>query len=107
MKYVSDRYAGEPYAPISIPQGASFADMVALKAAQLCAADRGLISMQDGDLYRVRAVYGFSREAEQYALENPRRPDSGSVTGRVLLEGEATGVTGSRSRPTPAGPGQI
>jgi type I restriction enzyme M protein len=31
MKYVSDRYAGQPYAPISIPQGASFADMVALK----------------------------------------------------------------------------
>src|ERR1700731_5218402 len=31
VKYVSDRYAGQPYAPISIPQGASFADMVALK----------------------------------------------------------------------------
>jgi type I restriction enzyme M protein len=31
VKYVSDRYGGEPYAPISIPAGASFADMVALK----------------------------------------------------------------------------
>jgi type I restriction enzyme M protein len=31
VKYVSDRYAGEPYAPIIIPKGASFADMVALK----------------------------------------------------------------------------
>lgn len=31
VKYVSDRYAGEPYAPIVIPKGASFADMVALK----------------------------------------------------------------------------
>ena len=31
VKYVSDRYAGQPYAPISIPHGASFADMVALK----------------------------------------------------------------------------
>jgi type I restriction enzyme M protein len=31
VKYVSDRYAGQPYAPISIPDGASFADMVALK----------------------------------------------------------------------------
>ncbi len=31
VKYVSDRYADQPYAPISIPQGASFADMVALK----------------------------------------------------------------------------
>jgi type I restriction enzyme M protein len=31
VKYVSDRYAGEPYALISIPAGASFADMAALK----------------------------------------------------------------------------
>jgi type I restriction-modification system DNA methylase subunit len=31
VKYVSDRYADQPYAPINIPQGASFADMVALK----------------------------------------------------------------------------
>lgn len=31
IKYVSDKYAGQPYAPITIPPGASFADMVALK----------------------------------------------------------------------------
>lgn len=31
IKYVSDKYAGMPYAPIKIPQGASFRDMVALK----------------------------------------------------------------------------
>jgi type I restriction enzyme M protein len=31
VKYVSDKYAGQPYAPITIPDGASFADMVALK----------------------------------------------------------------------------
>jgi len=31
IKYVSDKYAGIPYAPITIPEGASFADMVALK----------------------------------------------------------------------------
>jgi type I restriction enzyme M protein len=31
VKYISDRYAGQPYAAIKIPQGASFADMVALK----------------------------------------------------------------------------
>jgi N-6 DNA Methylase/HsdM N-terminal domain len=31
VKYISDRYAGQAYAPIQIPQGASFADMVALK----------------------------------------------------------------------------
>ena len=31
IKYISDKYANQPYAPITIPAGASFADMVALK----------------------------------------------------------------------------
>lgn len=31
VKYISDRFAGQPYAAITIPPGASFADMVALK----------------------------------------------------------------------------
>ena len=31
IKYVSDKYAGIPYAPITIPPGAGFKDMVALK----------------------------------------------------------------------------
>ena len=31
IKYVSDKYAGEKYAPIAIPEGGSFKDMVSLK----------------------------------------------------------------------------
>jgi type I restriction enzyme M protein len=31
IKYISDKYFGVPYAPITIPKGASFKDMVALK----------------------------------------------------------------------------
>ncbi len=31
IKYVSDRYASDPYGEIKVPKGASFADMVALK----------------------------------------------------------------------------
>ncbi len=31
IKYISDKYAGQTFAPIQIPTGASFADMVALK----------------------------------------------------------------------------
>ena len=31
IKYVSDKYAGVPYAPITVPEGSSFKDMVALK----------------------------------------------------------------------------
>src|SRR5213596_803237 len=31
IKYVSDKYADQPFTPITIPSGASFKDMVALK----------------------------------------------------------------------------
>ena len=31
IKYVSDKYAGQPFAPIIIPEGATFADMVQMK----------------------------------------------------------------------------
>jgi len=31
IKYLGDKYAGVPFAPITIPEGASFKDMVALK----------------------------------------------------------------------------
>ena len=58
-----------------------------VSAVRLCAADRGFIFQLDGDLYRLAANYGFSPEAERYALEHPHRADRGSVTGRVALEG--------------------
>src|SRR3990167_2990561 len=31
IKYISDKYAGVAFAPITIPEGASFSDMVKLK----------------------------------------------------------------------------
>lgn len=31
IKYISDKYAGVPYAPITVPEGSTFKDMVALK----------------------------------------------------------------------------
>jgi len=31
IKYISDKYAGVPYAAITVPKGSSFKDMVALK----------------------------------------------------------------------------
>jgi transcriptional regulator with GAF, ATPase, and Fis domain len=58
-------------------------------AARLCAADKGAIFQQDGDVWRLAANYGFSPEAEQYAAEHPFQPNRGSVTGRVVLEGKA------------------
>ena len=45
--------------------------------------------MREGHEYRFRANYGFTPEAVQYSLEHPLKPSSGSVTGRVALEGRA------------------
>jgi signal transduction histidine kinase len=56
-------------------------------ASRLCTADKGVIFLRDGNVFRMRANYGFSREAEEYASANPLRPGRGSTTGRAALEG--------------------
>jgi len=43
---------------------------------------------REGDVLRIASNYGFSREAVQYALEHPLRPDRGSATGRAAVEGK-------------------
>ena len=58
-------------------------------AARLCAADRGAIQMRHGEVFRIGALYGYSPEAERYALESPIKPDRGTTTGRVALESRA------------------
>ena len=67
-------------------------DTLTKSAAQLCAADKGIVFQRDGEVYRLVANYGFSREAERYWLEHPPLVDRGSVTGRALLEGSAVHV---------------
>jgi transcriptional regulator with GAF, ATPase, and Fis domain len=61
-------------------------------AVRLCAADNGVIFQRDGDLFRLAANAGFSREVERFVAEHPLRPDRGSVTGRAALEGKAIHV---------------
>ena len=61
-------------------------DTLVVSAARLCTADTGGIQLPEGDVYRMRA---HTRKAVQYALLQPLRPDRGSVTGRVALDGKA------------------
>jgi GAF domain-containing protein len=74
-------------------------DTLTASAARLCEADRGAIMQRHGDVYRLAANYGFSREAEQFALEHPVRVDRGSVTGRVALEGRAIHIPDALADP--------
>ena len=62
-------------------------DTLIESAARLARPTTACIFQRDGDLYRMAAHYGFSHEVEQFAAENPLRPDRGSVTGRAALEG--------------------
>jgi two-component system, NtrC family, sensor kinase len=68
-------------------------------ATRLCEADKGAIMMRDGDGYRIRANYGFSEKAVQYALNNPLQPDRGSATGRAALEGRAINIPDALADP--------
>src|SRR5262249_6745965 len=68
-------------------------------AARLCAADLGLIFQQDGDVLRLVANFGISREAERYWLEHPVPVGRGSTSGRALLEGRAIHIPDALADP--------
>jgi signal transduction histidine kinase/integral membrane sensor domain MASE1 len=66
-------------------------------AARLCRADRAAIRLaKDGAYYHV-ASYGFTPEQKEYMKEHALRPDRGSVTGRVVLQGKAVHVVDTKA----------
>jgi type I restriction enzyme M protein len=69
IKYISDKYAGVRYAPIVIPKGASFTDMVALKG-----------NPEIGDLINKKIIDPIAREnklTEMPDFNNPEKLGSG------------------------------
>ena len=74
-------------------------DTLVKSAARLCEANKGIIFLRDGNVFRLRANYGFSRESEQYALENPMRVERGNLTGRVVLDGKPIHIADALADP--------
>src|SRR5262249_34860914 len=50
-------------------------------------AEQAFIFQRDGELYRVAANYGWSREFEDWVGRNPLSATRGSITGLAALEG--------------------
>jgi two-component system NtrC family sensor kinase len=67
-------------------------DVLVESAAQLCDADKAVIFQRDGDLYRLAANYGYSRELEEFTRQHPVVPGRGTLVGRMALEGRTVHV---------------
>ena len=63
-------------------------DALTKSAAQLCAADKGLIFRPEGEVLRLVANYGFSREVERYWLEHPCRLTAAASPGELYWRAE-------------------
>src|SRR6516165_10900 len=55
--------------------------------ARLCQAEKGGIFLRDGELYRLAARYGLSREFQDYFEQHPVALNRESASGRAVLEG--------------------
>src|SRR5262245_53035162 len=70
--------------------------------ARLCRADRASIRLaRDGFFHHV-ASYGYTPEQDQYMNEHPvpaRKPDQGSIVGRVLSAGKAVQIKDTKADP--------
>src|SRR6516165_2082198 len=72
-------------------------DTLTESAARLCRADRAAIRLAKDGAYHHLASYGFTPEQKEYMKEHALRPDRGSVTGRVVLQGKAVHVVDTKA----------
>src|SRR6516162_9586646 len=72
-------------------------DTLTESAARLCRADRAAIRLAKNGAYHHVASYGFTPEQKEYMKEHALRPDRGSVTGRVVLQGKAVHVVDTKA----------
>jgi two-component system, NtrC family, sensor kinase len=61
-------------------------------AMHLCDAEAATIWRPDGDVFKLAAYSGFSREFENFCRQNPITRDSRTVTAQVALEGKIVHV---------------
>ncbi len=67
-------------------------DTLVETAARLCQAEMALVSRREGEVYRMAANYGFPAEFESFLRSRPVAADSGTLVGRVALDGRVVHV---------------
>jgi len=80
-------------------------DRIATEAAALCRAEAAYVFLLEGDHLQFVAASGGNPEHWEYERTHPDPIDSGSVTGRVALTGQAVQVTDLAAEPDYRGSG--
>jgi signal transduction histidine kinase len=62
-------------------------------AARLCEADMAALARPKGSTYRYEAMFGHSREHEEFLSTHPASIDKGTAVGRTLVQGKITHIT--------------
>src|ERR671935_2846927 len=63
-------------------------DEIVTAAVRLCRAEHGQLYLADGDVFRIVADQGETREAFDYSIAHPHARDRRTVVGRTALAGE-------------------